>query len=47
MSKSSKGKNTKVPKITEEEYVRYITSLRSSEQETQSDEEAEKALEEE
>ncbi|MBQ8686093.1 MAG: hypothetical protein IJ514_07975 [Clostridia bacterium] len=30
MSRSSKGKNGKVPKITEEEYAAYLSALKTS-----------------
>ncbi len=32
MSKSSNGKKTKIPKITEAEYAAYISSLKSGEE---------------
>ncbi len=32
MNKSSKGKKTKVPKLTEAEYAAYISSLKSGEE---------------
>lgn len=36
MSKALKPKKEKVPKITEEEYARYISSLRKEEERTES-----------
>lgn len=36
MSKLSKQKKNKVPKITEEEYVAYISALKASEEKTSS-----------